>query len=126
MTLDQRHKTKDPAQLCVGECEILPPQPLLYFLGMTILLLGILPYLVPTNYYFYEDRVLVRYITVKVEKPYTDFGCFYTDKMGIMLSTFVMPRRLDRFRGQSIRFSKTQEEREDVVAFLKQKIGKEY
>jgi hypothetical protein len=111
---------------CDGDCVWHYPQPLLFLLGMIILFAGIMPYLVPTQYYFYENDLKVQYLFIKVEKKYTDFGCFYTDKMGVMLCTFKMPRRLDRFRGQSIRFSKSQTEREEIIAFLKEKIGKQY
>jgi hypothetical protein len=63
---------------------------------------------------------------VKIEKKYADFRSFYYDKKGIMLSPFLKPSRLDGFRGQSLRFSKTKTEKEEVIAFLKTKIGKEH
>jgi hypothetical protein len=43
-----------------------------------------------------------------------------------MLSTFKMPRRLDPFRGQSLRFSKTKAEKEQLLEILRNKIGKKY
>jgi len=101
-------------------------QPLFYILGIMILFIGLAPYFVPTRYYFFEEGLLVQYPILKVEKLYKDFGCFYVDKSGIMLSTFKLPRRLDAFRGQSIRFSKTREEREAIIEFLKAKVGKRY
>ena len=101
-------------------------QPLFYVLGLFILLGGLLPYFVPTSYYFYEEGFKVQYPIFKIEKPYKEYGCFYVDKMGIMLSTFKIPRRLDSFRGQSIRFSKTESERDDIIEFLKLKVGKQY
>ena len=101
-------------------------QPLFYVLGMLILLLSLMPYFVPTTYFFYEDRFLVKYPFFKIEKPYSEYGCFYVDKLGIMLSTFKKPRKLDAFRGQSIRFSKTASERDEIISFLANKIGKQY
>jgi len=96
-------------------------QPLYYVLGIFMLFIGIVPYFVPTRYYFFESGLVVIYPVAKVEKLYSDYGCFYADKNGIMLSTFKRPRRLDAFRGQSIRFSKTKEEREMIIEFLKKK-----
>jgi hypothetical protein len=96
-------------------------QPLYYMLGVFMLFIGIVPYFVPTRYYFFESGLVVIYPIAKVEKLYTDYGCFYADKNGIMLSTFKRPRRLDAFRGQSIRYSKTREEREGIIEFLKEK-----
>lgn len=101
-------------------------QPLYYVLGMFLVLINLLPYFIQTEYELYEDKYLVRYLFIKVSRPYSDFGCFYKDKRGIMLSTFKMPRRLDVFRGQSLRFSSTQDERDDLLSILKQKIGKQY
>ena len=100
--------------------------PLYYFLGVFILLIGIMPYFIPTSYFFFEKGILVQYPIVKIEKLYKDFGCFYADKMGIMLSPYKKPRRIDTFRGQSIRFSKSQIERPEIIAFLKEKIGNVY
>ena len=101
-------------------------EPFWYFFGLIIFLFALMPYFVPTTYYFYNDRFKVQYPFFKVEKNYKDYSCFYVDKMGIMLSTFVQPRRLDAFRGQSIRFSKSKEEKEQIVDLLKTKIGKQY
>ena len=99
-------------------------QPLYYVLGILVLVISLAPYFVPTTYFFYKSGLLVQYPFVKVEKNYIDFGCFYYDKLGILLSTYKQPRRMDVFRGQSIRFSKTQAEKEQIISFLKEKIKK--
>jgi hypothetical protein len=101
-------------------------QPLYYVLGILVLLIGIMPYLVPTGYYLFETGFLVQYPILKVQKKYSEYGCFYADKLGVMLSTFKIPRRLDTFRGQSIRFSREAVEREAVLELLTEKIGKRY
>ena len=101
-------------------------QPFYYFLGMILVLGNLLPYFIVTEYELYEDKVQVRYLFIKFSRPYTDFGCFYEDKHGIMLSTFKMPRRLDPFRGLSLRFSSDKKEREKLLEILMQKIGKKY
>ncbi|MCB5249857.1 MAG: hypothetical protein RBS16_06380 [Candidatus Cloacimonadales bacterium] len=97
-------------------------QPLYYMLGVLILFIGIAPYFVPTKYEFYEYHLIIRYPIVKIEKRYSDYGSFYVDKKGIMLSTFKQVSRLDAFRGQSIRFSKDQSEREAIIVFLKERL----
>jgi len=101
-------------------------QPLYYYLGMGLVLINLLPYFVLTEYELYEDKILIRYLFFKVSRPYTDFGCYYQDKRGIMLSTFKLPRRLDAFRGQSLRFSAKAEEKEELNRILSEKIGKKY
>ena len=101
-------------------------QPWFYFLGMTLVLGNLLPYFIPTTYFLYEYEIVIHYLMIKITRHYTDFGCFYSDKRGIMLSTFKMPRRLDAFRGQSLRFSQTQKEKEQLVEILTRKIGKQF
>ncbi|MBP7309942.1 MAG: hypothetical protein KA984_01490 [Candidatus Cloacimonetes bacterium] len=101
-------------------------QPIYYIIGMLLVIANLVPYFIQTEYELYDDVYLARYLFLKISRPYSDFGCFYLDKRGIMLSTFKMPRRLDAFRGQSLRFSKTHEEKEAVLAFLKSKIAKQY
>lgn len=101
-------------------------QPLYYVLGLLIFFIGIVPYFIPTRYYFFDEGFMVQYPLVKVEKLYSEYLCFYSDKLGIMLSTFKRPRRLDAFRGQSVRFSKTAKEKEEIIKLLKEKVGKQY
>lgn len=101
-------------------------QPWFYFLGMLLVLGNLLPYFIPTTYQLYEYEIVIHYLFLKITRRYADFGCFYSDKRGIMLSTFKLPRRLDAFRGQSLRFSKAQAEKEQLIEILNRKIGKQY
>lgn len=100
--------------------------PFYYYLGMLLVLGNLLPYFIPTDYELYEDSILVRYVVIKIARKYSDFGCFYRDKRGIMLSTFKLPRRLDAFRGQSLRFSFSKQEMSQLIDILSSKIGKQY
>ena len=95
-------------------------------LSLFFLFTSLFSYFVPTYYEFYEDYLFVKVLIFKHERKYSEFKCFYVDKKGVMLSTFSRPRRLDRFRGQSIRFSKKQKERDKVLHFLNEKIGNHF
>jgi len=95
-------------------------------LSLFFLFSSLLSYFVPTYYEFYEDYVFIKALVFKRERKYTEFKCFYVDKKGIMLSTFARPRGLDRFRGQSIRFTKEQKEKENILKFLDEKIGNRF
>lgn len=97
-----------------------------FWISMVLILISISSYFIPSHYTFLNDRVVAKYIFMKVERKYKDFGCFYSDKHGVMLSTFKTPRRLDPFRGLSVRFSKTQSEKDELLKFLENKIGKRY
>ena len=101
-------------------------QPWFYFLGMLLVLGNLLPYFIPTTYELFEYEIVIHYLLIRITRKYTDFGCFYSDKRGIMLSTFKLPRRLDAFRGQSLRFSKDQSEKEKLIEILTRKVGKQY
>jgi hypothetical protein len=97
--------------------------PLFYYLGVGIFVLSFTPYFIATTYEFYDDKIVIHYWIIKVEKPYSNYGCYYFDKKGVMLSTFKMPRRLDPFRGLNIRLTKSQEEKEKLLEILEEKIG---
>lgn len=100
--------------------------PFFYFIGMLLVIANLLPYFIPTYYEMHETYIEVRYLYLKIRRNYSDFGCFYKDKRGIMLSTFKLPRRLDSFRGQSLRFSDRQTEVPELIELLTHKIGKQY
>ena len=100
--------------------------PLFYYLGFAIFVFSMITYFIPTRYEFFETKIVIYYAIIKVERHYSDFKCFYSDKKGIMLGTFMKPRKLDSFRGQSIRFSKHQTEKENLIQLLEKKIGNQY
>ncbi len=100
--------------------------PLYFYLGMLIYFGSLITFFIPTKYQFFDDKIVVTYFVVKIERIYADFGCFYADKKGVMLSTFKQPRRLDPFRGLSIRFSKKQNEKDALLNLLENKIGNQY
>jgi len=100
--------------------------PFFFFAGMILVIANLTPYFIVTKYDIYDDEVMVTYLFLKISRKFTDFGCFYKDKRGIMLSTFKVPRRLDVFRGQSLRFSKTGVEIEKLTDILKERITKQY
>ena len=100
--------------------------PAWWIIGMALIVLSLTPYFVPSRYRFYKSKIIANFWFHKVERPYTDFGCFYSDKLGLMLGTFKRPRRLDPFRGLSVRYSKKQTEKEEILKFLETKIGNKF
>jgi len=100
--------------------------PIFYYGGMLLIIGTLLPYFIQTKYELYDDVIVIHYLVIKIERKYKDFGCFYLDRRGVMLSTFKTPRRLDPFRGQSLRFSSTQQEKEQLINILSNKIGKQF
>ena len=97
--------------------------PLFFYLGMGLFILSLITYFIPTTYELHENKIRIHYWLIKADRPYSHFGCYYIDKKGVMLSTFKMPRKLDPFRGLSLRFSKTRNEKEELLKILEEKIG---
>ena len=97
-----------------------------YLLGMLIFVLSLGNYFFPTRYIIENDSITIDYSITKVNRKFTDFRCFYVDKKGVMLGTFLRPRRIDRFRGMSIRFSKDQTEKDELLKLLASKDLKKY
>jgi ABC-type multidrug transport system fused ATPase/permease subunit len=95
-------------------------------LALIFLFISLIPYFVPSYYSLYDDYLVAKVLVYKRKRQYSEFKCFYADKRGVMLSTFSRPRGLDRFRGQSLRFSKIQEERDLVLKFFEEKIGNRF
>ena len=91
--------------------------PLYFYLGMLIYFGSLITFFIPTKYQFFDDKIVVTYFVIKVER---------IDKKGVMLCTFKQPRRLDPFRGLSIRFSKKQNEKNPLLNLLENKIGNQY
>jgi hypothetical protein len=100
--------------------------PLFFYGGIILVFISLLPYFISTKYELYDEKITIYYAFMKIERKWDDFGCFYSDKRGIMLSTFKTPRRLDSFRGQSLRYSATKSEKAELLILLKQKVGKQY
>jgi hypothetical protein len=100
--------------------------PIFYYGGMLLTIGNLLPYFIASRYQLFDEGIVIRYLFIKVERKFADFGCFYLDKRGIMLSTFKTPRRLDTFRGQSLRFSFKQQEKEELIRILQEKGLRKY
>ncbi|MCD4828409.1 MAG: hypothetical protein K8R90_03140 [Candidatus Cloacimonetes bacterium] len=97
--------------------------PLFYVLGIVFVSGSLITWFIPTRYRLWPDRVEAIYLSIRMKRQWSDFRCHYTDKKGVMLSTFAHQSRLDRFRGLSLRFSRNREEKEQLMAILVEKLG---
>jgi len=100
--------------------------PLYFYLGMLFFIGSLISWFIPTTYEISDQGITIHYSIIKVNRKWEEFNCWYADKKGVLLSTFHMPRRLDSFRGQSLRFSKTKEEKEILFSILEEYAGKRY
>ncbi len=102
------------------------PAPLLYILGILFVSIELSPYFVETTYEIYHHKLVIKYAFINVERDWNSYKCFYSDKLGVMLGPYKTPRKMDRFRGQSIRFSKLKNEKTELIEFLTNKIGNKF
>lgn len=85
-------------------------------LGAALLALSLHGHLLPRRYRLDDDGVFVSVIGLKKNRPWEYFHSYYADRLGVMLSTFGYPSRLDSFRGVNLRFAGGN--RDAVVAFV--------
>jgi len=90
-------------------------------LSIILLLLSLLPYFTPTHYTLNEDEIIVKKAFYTIKKQWKNIRSFYPDKNGVLLSPFSEETRLENYRGMYLRFNKN---REEVISFLKKKLGK--
>jgi len=95
---------------------------LLHHAGWTALFVAVLiaslhGHFLPRRYRLDDAGVTVWTLGVKKFRPWDFFHSYYADKMGVMLSTFTFPSRLDTFRGTNLRFSRGADA-EAVLAFV--------
>ena len=76
----------------------------------------------PVKYRMTDKGITVKTTMQTLEKKWSQYRSFYPDKNGVLLSPFARPTRLENFRGLYIRFWNN---REEVVAFVREQLGKE-
>jgi len=79
--------------------------PLLAVIGAVALLLSLHGHFLPRYYRLDDDGVFTSVIGLKKTRDWDFFHSYYADRLGVMLSTFSYPSRLDSFRGVNLRFS---------------------
>jgi len=81
-----------------------------------IILFSLQAHLLPRDYRLDDEGVTIRVFGAAKSQPWGFFHSYYADKLGVMLSTFSYPSRLDPFRGFNLRFAAGN--RDEVVAFV--------
>lgn len=88
-----------------------------YFTVVAVLLVWgqVAGFFLPTWYALSDEGVAVRGLLSRKEKPWSEFRSYQVDKEGVLLSPFLGPSRLAKFRGVSLQFHGN---REEVLAFV--------
>ena len=89
--------------------------------ALVVLVAAMAPFFLPTVYKLDEEGIeITSLFVVRHFRPWGEYRNFYTHNVGVHLSTFSKPSRMDAFRGNFIRF--TPGNREQVIAFLDEHI----
>jgi len=89
-------------------------------LAFVFLVVSMAPYLFPVRYEMDEDGILITFLGMQTYRGWEEFRNFYPHDVGVHLSTFKKPSRLDAFRGNFIRFSP--DNREAILTHLEEHI----
>ncbi len=93
-----------------------------YFTVIAVLLVWgqVAGFFLPTWYRLTDGGVAVRGLVTRKDKPWGEFRSYSVDGNGVLLSPFLGPSRLAKFRGLSLQFHGN---RDQVVAFVEEAMG---
>lgn len=94
--------------------------PLLAVVGALVLLASLHGHFLPRRYELDEEGVTVSVMGWNKRRRWDHFHSYYADRLGVMLTTFSYPSRLDSFRGVNLRFGRAN--REDIITFVAAKL----
>jgi hypothetical protein len=92
----------------------------LVLLSIAILVVSLHSFFARTVYRLDDGGVTVKTLAVRQFKRWSDLKRFYVDRKGVTLSPFSKPSRLEPFRSVRLLFG---ENRDEVVAFISEKLG---
>jgi hypothetical protein len=92
---------------------------------LALLLLFILlgPYFLPCRFEVSEGGVKKFFFLFNRDRPWSVYKRYVAQKDGVFLGTFSTPSRLDSFRGDFLRFTRTTD-RQGVIALVEKHVGK--
>jgi len=91
-------------------------------LGFLILTGSLAGFYFPSHYQFTDNKIIIMTKMQKLEKKWSQYRSYYSDKNGVLLSPFARPSRLENFRGVYIKFWYNKDE---VMAIVKEKIRRD-
>lgn len=90
--------------------------------GFVVLLVSVHSYFFPTSYEVTNDEVVIKNIFMTQKRKLVEFRRIYIGKNGVLLSPFHRKTVLNQFRGV---FLLLPEKRDEVLAFLKERVEKD-
>ena len=90
-------------------------------LGALLLFLAMWSFYLPHTYRLDGAGVSKRSVFGEERRRWEEIRSFYVDRYGVLLSPFVQPTRLARFRGISVQFGPGN--REEVLEIIRSRVG---
>lgn len=84
-------------------------------LGLVVAMLTLHTYFLPTEYSIDEEGMHIKYFGQSKKYPWSRFKSYYKDNNGILLSPFVMPTRLENYRGIYVRYGGNRERVTEMI-----------
>jgi len=91
-------------------------------IGVLALLASLHGHLLPRRYVLDDDGVSISVLGITGRKAWDHYHSYYADRLGVMLSTFTYPSRLDPFRGANLRFAGG--DRDAIIAFVSARLAR--
>jgi energy-coupling factor transporter transmembrane protein EcfT len=88
---------------------------LMVVMAFFIFLLALTTFFFPTTYTVDERKVTIKYLFTLKERNISAFRSVYPGQRGILLSPFMVPTRLENFRGFYLRYGKDNKEEIDKI-----------
>lgn len=122
---DEPHRKTALLLLCVAVTVFISSLLALYYGILALVLLFILlgPYFLPSRFEVSETGVKKFFFLFNRDRPWSAYKRYVRQKDGVFLSTFPAPSRLDSFRGDFLRFTRTTD-CEGVMAPVSAHVGK--
>jgi hypothetical protein len=92
----------------------------LVILSLAILFASLHTYFSKTTYRLDSGGVMIRTMSVKTFRKWSEFKRFYPDRKGVTLSPFAGPSRLEPFRSVRLLYGGN---RDEVVAFISKRFS---
>lgn len=90
--------------------------------GFVVLLVSVHSYFFPTRYELDNEEVIIKNIFMTQKRKLSEFRRVYVGRNGVLLSPFHRKTVLNQFRGV---FLLLPENRDEVLAFLKERVEKD-
>lgn len=90
-------------------------EPLMVVMAAAIFLVALTTFFFPTRYTVDERKVTIKYLFTLKERNLSAFRSVFPGQRGVLLSPFLVPTRMENFRGFYLRYARDNKEEVDKI-----------